>query len=90
MSSNWSQFFFCKSATAKLHDRVDSKYKDLLTYYRGGVTYLSLQLKIMLFMSQDTINALKKYLKLFEDNVLHRICGENIIVTEKEIVAVCL
>ena len=43
----------------------------------------------MFFMSWDTINALKKYLKLLKDKGLHRICGKNITVAEKEIVAVC-
>ena len=36
------------------------------------------------------MNALKKYLKLFEDKSLCRICGKNVTVAEKEIVAACL
>ena len=90
MSSIWSQYFFYNSATAKLCERVDSKYKDLPTYYKRGVTYLFLQSKEMFFMSKDTIDALKRYLKLFEDKHLWRICGKNVTVVEKEIVAVCL
>ena len=43
----------------------------------------------MLFMSHDTINAFRKYLKLSEDKGLHRICGENVTVSEKETVVVC-
>ena len=89
MSSIWSQSFFYKSAAAELCEKV-SKYKDLPAYYKGGVTYLFLQLKVMFFMSHDTINALKKYLNLFEDKGLCRIHGENVTVAEKEKVAVCL
>ena len=40
-------------------------------------------------MSRDTITALKKYLKLFEEKGLRRIRGENVVIAEKEIVAVC-
>ena len=29
--------FFYKSAVAELHERVDSKYKDLHAHYKGGV-----------------------------------------------------
>ena len=44
----------------------------------------------MFFMPRDIINALKKYFKSFKDKDLCRICGENVTVAEKEIVAVCL
>ena len=44
----------------------------------------------MFVMSQDTNNALKKYLKLFKDKGLCRIHGKNMTVAEMEINAVCL
>ena len=59
--------FLSQTATAKLHEKVDSKYKDLLAHYKGGVAYLFLQLKITFFISHDTINVMRKYLKLLED-----------------------
>ncbi len=40
-------------------------------------------------MSRDTITAIKKYLKYFEEKGLRRIQGENVVIAEKEIVAVC-
>ncbi len=40
-------------------------------------------------MSRDTITALKKYLKYFEEKGLRRIREENVVIAEKEIVAVC-
>ena len=40
-------------------------------------------------MSCDTITALKKYLKIFEEKGLCRICGKNVAVAEKEINVVC-
>ena len=40
-------------------------------------------------MSRDTINALKKYLKIFEEKGLRRIRGENVAIAEKEVNAVC-
>ena len=40
MSSIWSQSFFYKSAIAELHERGDSKDKDLPEPSKGGVTYL--------------------------------------------------
>ena len=42
------------------------------------------------FLSCDTINALRKYHKFFEEKGLHKICGENVIVPVKEIVVECL
>ena len=71
MSSIWTQYFFYKSATAEFCERV------LPAHYKGGVTYLFLQLKIMFVVSCDIINALRKYLKLFEDKVLHKIQGKS-------------
>ena len=68
---------------------MDSQYKNLPNNLKGGVTYLYLQLRVMIYMSRDTINALKKYLKTFEEKGLRRIRGENVAVTEKEINAVC-
>ena len=43
----------------------------------------------MFHMSWDTIMALKKYLKLFEEKGLRRIRGKNVVIAEKEIMAVC-
>ena len=88
-SSRWAQSFLYKSSTVDLRERVDSQYKNLPADCKGGVTYLYLQLRIMFHMSRDTITALKKYLKLFEEKGLRRIRGENVVVAEKEIVAVC-
>ena len=42
---------------------------------------------MMFFMSFDSINVLMKYHKLFEDKGLCRIYGQNVTVTEKEIVS---
>ena len=88
-SSQWSQSFFYKSSTQELRERVDSTYKNLPASMKGGITYLYLQLRIMFHMSRDTITALKKYLKYFEEKGLRRIKGENVVIAEKEIVAVC-
>lgn len=88
-SSRWAQSFLYKSSTVDLRERVDSQYKNLPADCKGGVTYLYLQLRIMFHMSRDTITALKKYLKLFEEKGLRRIRGENVVVAEKEINAVC-
>ena len=60
-------------------------YKDVHADCKGGVTLFLVQLKIMVFMSHNTINALRKYLM-----GLHRICGKNVTVAEKVIAAVCL
>ena len=73
-----SQSSFCTSAAVELSERVDSKYKDLPSYYKGGIAYLFLQLKTIFFMSHDMINALRRYLKLFESNGLCRIFGMNV------------
>ena len=42
VSNVWSQSFFYKSAAIELHERVDSKYKDLPAHYKGGITCLFL------------------------------------------------
>ena len=39
-------------------------------------------------MSYDKINALRKYLNLFKDNGLCKICGKNVTVEERKVVAV--
>ena len=88
-SSRWAQAFLHKSSTQDLHERVESQYKNLPSIYKGGVTYLYLQLKIMFHISRDTINALKKYIKIFQEKGLRRIRGENVVIAEKEINAVC-
>ena len=44
----------------------------------------------MFFMSQAIVNALKKYVKSFDNKGLCRIHGENVTVAEKEIVGVCM
>ena len=44
----------------------------------------------MSIMFQDTINALKKYLKLFEDKGIGIFHNKNVTVAEKEIMAICL
>ena len=81
---------FYKSGPAELHEQVDSKYKDLPAHEKGAVTCLFLQSKIMFFMSCNLINALKKYLKLFEDKSLCIIHGKNVTAAKKEVVAVFL
>ena len=86
-SSKWAQTFLHNSSTRDLRERVDAKYKSLKLEHQGGVTYLYLQLKIMFHMTRETIQALKKYLKLFEEKGLKRIRGENVTVAEKEVVA---
>jgi len=88
-SSRWAQSFLYKSSTSDLRERVDSQYKKLPASCKGGVTYLYLLLRVMFHMSRDTITALKKYLKLFEEKGLRRICGENVVIAEKEVNAVC-
>ena len=88
-SSRWAQSFLYKSSTLELRERVDTQYKSLPAVYKGGVTYLYLQLKIMFHMSRDTIQALKKYLKLFQEKGLRRIRGENVVIAQKELLAVC-
>ena len=50
VSSMWSQSFFYKFATSELCKCIDSKYKNLPAHHKGGVTYLFLQLKEMLFI----------------------------------------
>ena len=88
-SSCWAQSFLYKSSTLELHERVASQYDFLPGSFKGGVTYLYLQLKIMFHMSRDTITALKQYLKTFEEKGLRGIRGENVAVAEKEINVVC-
>jgi hypothetical protein len=88
-SSRWAQSFLYKSSTSDLRERVDSQYKSLPVSCKGGVIYLYLQLRIMFHMSRDTIQALKKYIKLFEEKGLRRIRGENVVVAKKELKAVC-
>ena len=43
----------------------------------------------MFFTPHDTINTLRRYLNLFDDKGLCRICGKNVTVAEKDIVTVC-
>ena len=43
----------------------------------------------MFHMSRETINALKKYLKIFEEKGLRKIRVKKVAVAEKEVVAVC-
>ena len=76
VSSIWSHAFFYKSATAEFHERDESKYMDLPAYYEGGVNYLFFQLKLTFY----TMNALMKYIKLFEHKGFHRIQGKNVTV----------
>ena len=47
-------------------------------------------LKVIFYMSHDTINAFKKYLKLFQEKGLCRVRGENVVIAQKEIIAVCI
>ena len=47
-------------------------------------------MKCMFFLSHDIINALRKYLKLFEDKDLHNVCVENVTIAKKDVVNVCL
>ena len=89
-SSKWAQSFLYKSSTLELRERVDSQYKSLPAAYKGGVTYLFLQLKVMFHMSRDTVTALKKYLKLLEEKGLRRYPGENMATLQKEALAVCV
>ena len=84
-SSRWVQSFLYKSSTVNLRERVDSQYKNLPAGCKGGVTYLYLQLRIMFHMSWDTITALKKYIKLFEEKGLRRIRGENVVMRRRRL-----
>ena len=74
-SIKWDQSFLYKSSTLELSERVDSQYTSLPAAFKGGVTYLFLQLKFMFHMSHDTVTALKKYLKLLEKKGLRRYPG---------------
>ena len=100
ISFHWDSFTFDNSCPWQYYTnkrcnkddqvRVNSKYKDLVAFYKGVVTYLFLFFKPIFFMLCDTTIALRRYLKLFEDKGLCRICGKNVTVAEEEIVAVCL
>ena len=89
-SSKWAQSFLYKSSTLELREIVDSQYTSLPAAFKGGVTYLFLQLKVMFHMSRDNVTALKKYLKLLEERGLRRYPGENMARLQKEALAVCV
>jgi len=89
VSSVWALTFLKKSATQELRERVDATYKSLPQVHKGGVTYLYFMLKIMFYMSRDTIDALKTYLKLFQSKGLRKLRGENVVVAQKQLIAVC-
>ena len=58
--------------------------------FKGGVTYLYLQLKVMFHMTWDTITALKTFLKKIEEKGLLRYPNENMARLQKEVQAVCV
>jgi len=89
ISSLWALVFLKKSATMELRDRIDANYKTLSPVYRGGVTYLYFMLKILFYMSRDTIDALKKYLKIFQEKGLRWVRGESVVLAQKQLLAVC-
>lgn len=89
-SSRWAQSVLYKSLTLELRGRVDSQYKNLPKKFKGGVTYLYLQLRIMFYISCDATTALKKYLKIFKVKGLRMIEGENASTAEQEINAACM
>lgn len=89
ISSKWLQSFLYKSCTAALRERIDGYYTALGKTEQGGVTYLYLVLKCLFFLSRDTVAALKKFLSLFRDKGLRRYKGENVVVAQREIDAVC-
>ena len=89
-SSKWAQSFLYKSSTLELSERVDSQYQSLPAAFKGGVTYLYLQLKVMFHMTRDTITALKTFLKKIEETGLRQYPDENMARLQKEVQAVCI
>ena len=89
-SSKWAQSFLYKSSTLELRERVDSQYQSLPATFKGGVTYLYLQLKVMFHMTRDMITALKTFLKKIEETGLRRYPDENMARLQKEVQAVCV
>ena len=89
-SSRWAQSFLYKPSTLELRERVDTQYMSLPATFKGGVTYLYLQLKVMFHMTQDTITALKTFLKKIEEKGLRRYPDENMAQLQKEVQAVCV
>ena len=70
MSSIWAHSFSYKSATTELHERVDSKCKDLYAHYKIGVICLFLQFNnaketicLLTWFKADASNLSRKKLK---------------------------
>ena len=88
-SSKWLQSFLSKSCTSTLRERIEGYHNSLPGNGQGGVTYLYLLLRCLFFLSCDTVAVLKKFLSLFRDKRLRRYKGENVVVAQREIDAVC-
>ena len=88
-SSRWAQSFLYKSSTLELRERVDTQYMSLSATFKGEVTYLYLQLKVMFHMTRDTITALT-FLKKIEEKGLCWYPNENMAQLQKEVQAVCV
>ena len=85
----WALAFFENSSTAELKRRISNQLDRLPEEYQGSVTYLYAALRFMFWMSRETIDAMKAYLKIFKDKGLRRFRGENVTTAEREVVAVC-
>ena len=72
-----------------MRERIEGYHNSLPGNEQGGVTYLYLLLRCLFFLSRDTVAALKTFLSLFRDKGLRRYKGENVVVAQREIDAVC-
>mmetsp|Transcript_7314 Transcript_7314/g.15019 ORF Transcript_7314/g.15019 Transcript_7314/m.15019 type:complete len:368 (+) Transcript_7314:1137-2240(+) len=88
-SNRWALQLFYNSCTVNLREQINVRYKPLPQGYKGGVMYTWVLFHCLFAKSRDTTAALKKFLKVFEQKGLQRIKGENVVITKKEMLAVC-
>ena len=84
----WIAFGCSHSSTSVLMLSILTEWTQsksmILCILKEGSLIFFFNWKIMFFVSPDTINALKKYLKLCKGKVLCWIHGQSVAITEKE------
>lgn len=77
-SMTWALQLIQNSCTSDLKARVAMTYDSLNEGYKGAVTYMWCVLDFLFAMSEDQVQSLKNYFKVFAQGGLKKVKGENV------------
>jgi hypothetical protein len=87
-STEWAKTLMMNSCDSLLVEQIDEKFKDLIGYEQGVITYIKIALDEMFTISNTVVKTLQQFFEAFSKKSIAKVPNEDIRVATGEIVAV--